>query len=441
MPAAVIKVSDVVDRQPIGSFQLKVFLLCAAILFVEGFDTQAIAYVSPALSKDWGLQRGVLGPVFSAGLFGLLCGSLLVAPLADRIGRRKIIIWSVLLFGSLTLVTAAVTNLTELISMRFITGLGLGGAMANAVALAAEYSPAQRRASIVMAVFTGFPTGSAIGGFVAALMIPTLGWEAVFICGGGLTLALWLVLLLRLPESICFLALTRDRAPQVARLLQRIDRSLDADQAIHFTMDETRATGVTVRHLFSKGWKRITPLLWVIFFMSLLNVYLLASWLPTMIHSRGISVEYAVIATALLQVGGIAGALVLSVFTGRFGAHRIMPCAYLAAAGCIASISLTGSSVGLTMLAVFCAGFTVIGCQNCNNGLASVIYPTSFRATGIGWANGIGRAGSISGPMIAGFMLAGNANLSTIYLTGAAAALCAAIASLAIGKRAMQEFG
>ncbi len=435
MPATVIKVSDVVDRQSIGGFRLKVFLLCAATLFIEGFDTQAIAFVSPALSKAWDLPKGALGPVFSAGLFGLLCGSLLVAPLADRLGRRKVILYSALLFGILTLATTAASNLGELIAMRFVTGLGLGGAMANAVALTAEYSPKHRRASIVMAVFTGFPAGSAVGGFIAAHLIPSLGWEAVFVCAGSLTLGLWLLLLLRLPESVCFLALRRDHAPQVARLMAKIDPSLDQAAPLDFVVDEPGAVGITVQHLFRGAWSRLTPLLWVIYFMSLLNLYLLASWLPTMVHSRGISVEYSVIATALLQVGGIAGAVILSLLTGRFGARRIMPLAYLAAALCIGSISFTGSSVGLTMLAVFWAGFTVIGCQNCNNGLASIIYPTAFRATGVGWANGIGRAGSITGPLIAGFMLTRDAELSTIYMTGSAAAVVAAIAALAIGRQ------
>ncbi len=426
MSAKIVKVSEVVDCQAIGGFQYFVFLLGAATLFVEGTDMQAIAYVSPTLSKEWGLPRGTLGPVFSAALFGLMIGAFLISPLADRLGRRRIILWSVFLFGALTLLTAMAQSLPSLLVMRFLTGLGLGGAMPNVVALAAEYSPDRKRASIVMFVFTGFPIGAAVGGFIAAKLIPSYGWQSVFIFGGILTLLLWLILILKLPESIHFLALMGGKDKRVPRLISKIDRRIDPTEPVQVVTDEKVVTGITVRHLFQDGRGPVTALLWIVYFMSLLNLYLLASWLPTTINSRGISVEHAVIATSLLHAGGIVGAVVLGLLTARFGTSRVMPASYLLAATCIASITLTGTSVTLTMLAVFCAGFAVIGCQNCNNGFASTLYPTGIRATGVGWANGVGRVGSITGPSIAGVMLSMDVDIASIFITGSAAALCAA---------------
>src|SRR5438445_12593907 len=143
--ASPIDVADFIDRQPVGGFQIRLLLTCAAVLFLDGFDTQAIGYVAPALAKEWGLTKGALGPVFSAGLFGLMIGALIFGPLADRVGRKKIIVLSTLAFGIGALVTSTVQDVNALLAIRFLTGLGLGGAMPNAIALTSEYSPHRRR--------------------------------------------------------------------------------------------------------------------------------------------------------------------------------------------------------------------------------------------------------------------------------------------------------
>src|ERR1700710_3074769 len=201
-------VADFIDQQPIGGFQIKLLLTCAAVLFLDGFDTQGIGYVAPALAKEWGLSKGALGPVFSAGLFGLMIGALAFGPLADRIGRKKIIVLSTLAFGIGALITAFVQDVNTLLAIRFLTGLGLGGAMPNAIATTAEFSPHRRRATMVMAMFCWFSVGAALGGFLAAGLIPYFGWRSVFIVGGAAPLLLAPFLALKLPESVRFLALT-----------------------------------------------------------------------------------------------------------------------------------------------------------------------------------------------------------------------------------------
>ena len=194
------------------------------MLFLDGFDTQAIGYVAPALAKEWGLTKAALGPVFSAGLFGLMIGALLFGPLADRIGRKKIIIFSTLAFGIGTLATAFVHDVNALLAIRFLTGLGLGGAMPNAVAMTSEFNPRRRRATMVMIMFCGFSVGAALGGFLAAALIPHFGWRSVFVVGGVVPLLLAPILALRLPESVRFLVLTGRAPGRVAELLEH-DRS------------------------------------------------------------------------------------------------------------------------------------------------------------------------------------------------------------------------
>src|SRR6185312_11096600 len=185
-----LDVVEFIDRQPVGGYQIRLLLTCAAVLFLDGFDTQAIGYVAPVLAREWGLSKAALGPVFSAGLFGLMIGALLFGPLADRVGRKKIIIFSTLAFGIGTLITALVNDVNTLLAIRFLTGLGLGGAMPNTVALTSEFGPHRRRATMVMVMFVGFSIGAALGGLLAAALIPQLGWRSVFVVGGALPLIL-----------------------------------------------------------------------------------------------------------------------------------------------------------------------------------------------------------------------------------------------------------
>src|ERR1700710_2566711 len=277
-------VADFIDQQPVGAFQIKLLASCAAVLFLDGFDTQAIGFAAPALAKEWGLTKGALGPVFSAGLFGLMIGALLFGPLADRIGRKKIIIFSTLAFGLGALATAFVQDVNSLIAIRFLTGLGLGGAMPNTIAMTSEFSPHRRRAAMVMIMFCGFSLGAAVGGLLAAALIPHFGWRSVFAVGGVAPLLLVPILALRLPESVRFLALTGQAPARVAELLGQIDRNAGFTSATKFVVHEPHLAGMPVLHLFREGRTLPTLLLWVVFFMSLLDLYFLSNWLPTVLH-------------------------------------------------------------------------------------------------------------------------------------------------------------
>src|SRR5579872_3543716 len=263
--ASTLDVAAFIDAQPVGGFQFKLLLTCASVLFLDGFDTTAIGYVAPALAKEWNLGKGALGPVFSAGLFGLMIGALVFGPLADRIGRKKIIIFSTLAFGIGTLVTAFAGDLNVLFAIRLATGLGLGGAMPNTVALTSDFSPHRRRATMVMVMFVGFSIGAALGGLLAAALIPHFGWRSVFVVGGLAPLVLAPVLALRLPESVRFLALTGRANARVAELLSRINAKATLADSTRFVVDEPAMKGIPVQHLFTDGRTLATLLLWVVF--------------------------------------------------------------------------------------------------------------------------------------------------------------------------------
>ena len=428
-----VDVVEFIDQQPVGGFQIRLLATCAAVLFLDGFDTQAIGYVAPALAREWGLTKGALGPVFSAGLFGLMIGALLFGPLADRIGRRKIIVFSTVAFGLGSLATAFIPDVNSLLAIRFLTGLGLGGAMPNAIAMTSEFSPRRRRATMVMIMFCGFSVGAALGGLLAAALIPDFGWRSVFIVGGAAPLLLAPILALRLPESVRFLVLTGHAQQRVAVLLKRINSKAAFAPATRFVVHEPELTGMPVLHLFRSGRTLVTLLLWVVFFMSLLDLYFLAYWLPTVLNDLGASVSGAALIGSMLQVGGVVATFVLGSIIDRFS-FRALTLVYFIAVFAVGAIGQFGHSAVLVTIAVFAAGFCIIGGQIAANALAAAFYPTAIRATGVGWALGIGRVGSIVGPLVGGALLAMKWSAAEVFMTAAVAALCAAVAAFCLSR-------
>src|SRR6202166_1121750 len=354
-----IDVAEFIDRQPVGGFQLKLLLTCAAVLFLDGFDTQAIGYVAPAVAREWGLTKGALGPVFSAGLFGLMIGALLFGPLADRIGRKKIIVFSTLAFGIGAIVTAFVQDVNTLLAIRFLTGLGLGGALPNTIAMTSEFSPHRRRATMVMIMFCGFSIGAALGGFLAAALIPQFGWRSVFVVGGVAPLLLVPILARRLPESVRFLALTGRANERVAQLLGFISPKASFAPATQFVVHEPGLAGIPVLHLFMSRRTPVTLLLWVVFFMSLLDLYFLSNWLPTVLNDLGASVSSAAAIGSILQVGGVVSTFVLGSIIDRFS-FRALALVYFAAVFAVGAIGQLGHSVVFVTMAIFAAGFCIV---------------------------------------------------------------------------------
>jgi MFS transporter, AAHS family, 4-hydroxybenzoate transporter len=430
-----VDVAAFIDAQPVGAFQVKLLLICATVLFLDGFDTTAIGYVAPALVKEWNIGKAALGVVGSAGLVGLMIGALLFGPLADRIGRKKVIIFSTLAFGIGTLITSLVNDVNTLLAIRFLTGLGLGGAMPNTIALTSEFSPHRRRATMVMVMFVGFSIGAVAAGFMAAALIPQFGWRSVFVVGGAAPLVLAPLLALRLPESVRFLALTGRADRGVAQLLALINAKAVFAPAARFVVNEPELKGIPVQHLFRGGRTLATLLLWVVFFMSLLDIYFLSNWLPTVLNDLGASISEAAVIGSMLQVGGVVGTFALGSVIDRFS-FRALALVYFIAVFAVGAIGQLGHSAGLVTVAIFIAGFCIVGGQIAANALAAGYYPTSVRATGVGWALGVGRVGSIVGPLVGGVLLSQKWSAGEVFMTAALAALCAALAAFSLGRLA-----
>jgi len=380
---------------------IRVPILCALVAMLDGFDTQAISYVAPSIAEAWKLDVAALGPVFALGLLGLTIGAFTLSPLADRYGRRTVILISVLTFAVFALLTSRAQSLGELAVYRLLTGIGLGGAMPNIIALTDEHAPAHRRATLVTAMFCGFPLGATLGGFLSAPLIQSYGWQSVFVIGGLMPLALMPALLL-LPESM------RQASDGTARR-QRFP----------------------VLELFAEGRARRTSLVWVAFFMNLLVMYFLTNWLPSLLRLSGMPLSTAIWSTALLNLGGAAGGLVLGQLVDRFNPYVVLGAAYAGAAVCIVAIAGSGAGPALLVFALL-AGFGISGAQIGLNAVTAASYPTAIRATGIGWALGVGRVGSIVGPTAGGILLGAGWTTQSLLFAAVAPALIASAAVFAL---------
>ena len=399
-----MKVAEIIDRHPLSGLQIRVLVLCFFVVLVDGYDLAAIGYVAPALHQAWGLTPAQLAPAFGAGLFGLLIGSLLFGPLADRRGRKPVLMLSMAVFAVGTLACAFSTSIEMLIALRFVTGLGLGGAAPTCITLAAEVSPARRRVLLVTLSASGFTLGLALGGELAAQIIPAFGWRGVLAAGALAPLLLVPVLAMWLPESPRFLAERHERAA---------------------------ASPVT--QLFAGGLAARTLLLWLTFFASLFMFYLLMSWLPTVMTRSGRSIAEAARIGAMVPLGGTVGAILLALVVDREGSPRVLVAAYALSALALVAVGQTMGDPVWLAVAVFLAGFGIAGAQNGINLVAATMYPTEARTTGVSWASAAGRVGSIAGSMIGAPLMAAASGPRALFAWMALPALVAAAALAMLG--------
>jgi AAHS family 4-hydroxybenzoate transporter-like MFS transporter len=427
MATSKINVADVVDSSGIGAFQVGIGVLCGMCLMIDGFDVQAMGYAAPALIRDWQIAGSSLGPVFSAALLGILFGSLVFSTVADKIGRRPMLITATFFFSVLTFLTSQTNSINQLLLVRFIAGVGLGGIMPNALALMGEYTPTRSRVASMVLIGNGFNLGAALGGFMAAWLIPNFGWRSVFYFGGAVPLVIAVLMVFFLPESLQLMVLRGDSSRKIAKALNRANPGANADENAEYVVREENKGGVPVVHLFSSGRGVVTVLLWVVFFLNLLNLYLLSSWLPTLVSALGYNTRTAVLVGTMLQAGGTIGGFVLAVAVARLGLIPLLTAGFAVAAVCIALIGQVGASVGLMFVVVFIAGWGILGGQNSLNALAGSYYPTYLRSTGMGWCLGIGRTGAIVGPLFAGELIRRNLPQSQLFLAAASLAALATV--------------
>jgi AAHS family 4-hydroxybenzoate transporter-like MFS transporter len=425
-----------VSQSKLGPLELTVTVLCGLVAMLDGFDTQAIAYVAPRIAENWGLAPSAFGPIFSIGLFGLTLGAFILSPLADRYGRKAIILLSTAIFGAFALLTAATTSIDQLLILRLLTGVGLGAAMPNIIALTSEYAPARLRATLVTVMFCGFPLGSTLGGVVAGPLIKAFDWHGVFVVGGLLPILLLPLLVFVLPESARFLVARNSPESRIAPIVRRLGLNVStAEFILQMRVEQSVADlkGRTRGQLFEGRRLPATLLLWVAFFMNLLVMYFLVNWLPTLLKQAGLPLGTAILSTAVLNLGGVVGGLALGRLIDRFGPYRVLTLSFVFSASFVAVIAYGGTVTTLLLVGAGLAGFGVVGAQIGCNALAASLYPTAIRATGVGWALGAGRIGAIVGPLVGGYLLSLHWSPRDIILTAVGPALLAASAIFALG--------
>jgi len=399
-----VDVAHLIETQKANAYRISILVWACMVMAIEGYDMQVVGFAAPAIIKIWKVNKGLFGPVFGFGLFGYMLGATVLSNLADRVGRKKLIVGGGLLFGAFTFAAAYSTSVTELLVLRFIAGLGLGCSIPSAIALSAEYAPSRSRATAISLIFLGYNIGSAAGGFIAAKTIPAFGWPSVFYIGGIAPIALSLVLIFVLPESVRFLALKPDRQSQVAKILSKLAPGQHFGADTQFFLREENQRGLPVLHLFTEGRAMMTSLLWLAFVSSLLGHAFLTNWLPTILEGSGKSLAHADIAGGLLQAGGGVGCLLVGWLLDRWGITSIAM-AFAITAPLVVLFGVVGGSNFLLWTLVFFTGISLLGGQVGLNAISGSIYPTYIRSTGAGWAFGVGRIGSILGPVIGGLLI------------------------------------
>ena len=330
---AKVDVAAVINDSEISRFQYLIFTICVMIMMCDGFDTQALAYVAPSIASEWKLSPGVFGPIFAAVLLGSMVGAFTFGYLADRFGRKRTLVLCMIVFGALNIGSAYAASIESFTLLRFLCGIGLGGAIPNVMALASEYAPARKRATSVAIAWCGFSLGAVLGGLISVPLISHFGWKSVFIFGGILPLCLVPIVVFALPESIKFLILVRGKSAEVISVLRKIAPGRHFDDSSAFVLDEPRPGRGSLSALFRDGLAIGSVFLCLAFFMSLMLVYLFINWIPLLLREAGLPLQDALMGTIIFNLSGIAGSLVCTQlidrkivrapFTGRLGIRAV----------------------------------------------------------------------------------------------------------------------
>jgi MFS transporter, AAHS family, 4-hydroxybenzoate transporter len=427
--AALSAAEAALENQRIGGLQIRVAALCTLVQICDGYDLNAIAWAAPSLIGAWHLPPAAFATAFTCSSIGIMVGALSAGPIGDRFGRRPLLLVSLTIFGLASLLSAVAGSLGALSLLRFFTGLGIGGGFSGAAALTGDYAPHRLRATMIMVTFTGAPLGGFIGGQVVALLLPHFGWPMIFVLGGVFPLLLVPALALWLPESPRFLAAKETLSARHAAVLQRLDIAPARDGGI----DVAQAN--PVRMLFSQGYALQTLLLWIIFFCSLMNLFLFAYWMPTVLNLIGLSPAQAVFASSLRDFGAIFAVVYLGLAIDRIGPERALALHYAAGAAFIAVIALVALPYLVLLAMTFLAGMAIIGSQTGANGTCGKLYPARMRTSGLGWALGIGRLGGIAAPLLGGYLLSLGLAPTRIFLSACLFALIAAAATALLAYR------
>ena len=430
-----IGIETILDAQPISIRQMLIVALCFAVAAFDGLDLAIVGFLAPAIRAEWHIQPSDLALLFSGGLIGLAVGAFIAGPAADTLGRKTVLVAAVTLFGGMCVASAFARAFPELYMFRILTGIGLGAAAPNAITLTSEYCPARRRAFLVNAMFCGFTLGSAAGGtLVVPLIFPHGGWRGVFLFVGILPLLLAPVLATILPESLQYLLLRRAKPTSIASIFRNVFPKLDPAGHTIVARRTIKKAATPVRLLFAGAFKAYTFLLWTTYFLNLYVVYLISNWLPTVIADRGMPLSTASMVVGAFQIGGTLGALILGYFMDCREPEIVLTGAYLLGAIFIALLGfIIASPIGLA-ISIFLAGACVSGSMTGVNALASGLYPTESRATGVSWCMGVGRFGALAGSIAGAWLFSRWLNPQIAFVLTALLVLATAAAIAILGR-------
>ncbi len=440
MPVAesAIDLTALIDRRKLGWFHIRLILLCALCCFGSGFYAVALGFVAPVVSAALALNAGALGPAFAASGLGSICGSFGCTPLADRIGRKPVIVGGMLLATPFIFLMGRATSVPELMWLQFFGGFGLMGIVPIILALAGEFMPKHSRITLTMLVWIGFNLGSICAGFVAISIAAGSDWQAMFFLSSAMPLIIAPLAAWALPKSLDFLAERHASARRIAAVLVRFAPEIAVPTGSRFFLDEKEERGFPVSLLFHQGRTRLTLLLWVMFFTNIAALVFLNSWLSTILVGMGMQARLAFVAVSIMNAGGIIGGIAISKLCDRFDKNRfyIMAAGFLSGGAFMAGIAIAGNHELTAFAAAFIVGFFTLGTQNTANAVAATIYPTAMRSTGAGWAIGIGNSAMIVSPLLGGFLLSQGWSAAAVLSTMALSTVFAATGAALIGHLA-----
>ncbi len=430
----------VINGAKVSALQITVGVLGAAILLVDGFNTQVIGYIAPQIAKSMHLSRDVLAWVLSADKVGLLIGYLFVAPLSGYYGHKRVSIGCILFFGLLAWLTTISGSATELFVFRLLTGIGLGGALPSGVALTGEYFPKNRRSTSITFIYCGLSFGQLSAGEVSNAVLQPFGWQGALWAGGGLALLLAMILAVFMPESLEYLVNRGGRTRDAARILNRIDPRLRISDQARLVAGERKSDRLTIwqllPQLFWAGRSFGTLVIWFALGMNLTVNTSLQVWLTKILVDTGFPQHTAIIATEASFLAGIIGAFIIGPLMDRFGPYRVITGLFLTGGlfSVLLGLSLSWTAAALIAASSFGSGFCTSGVQKGGNALCVYFYPTALRSTGLGWGLGIGRIGAIVGPLAVGYLLTAGWSSAAVFAVTALPMLLGAGAVTAMGR-------
>ncbi|GAC18705.1 MFS transporter [Paraglaciecola arctica] len=415
----------ILDKGRLSATQIRVVFISFLLMILDGFDITSMSFTAQRISTELNIDATNLGVIFSVTLAGMMLGAMFIAPIADKIGRRKMLIISVLVIGISMTLTGFVSTLWELIILRTITGLGVGSMLANITALTTEYTPTKYRSFGVAIVASGFPLGATLGGIIVVPTLPVYGWEGVFIGLGIITSIMTVVVYFLVPESLQFLrTIGTDNALLKTNALLR---KMNKQQVSSFPVKSTNILPkASVMSLLAPPLRAKTIRLWLTFLLVFVSMYFLMSWLPKLVINSGLSESSGVLSAVALNGGGVVGTLLLGWFAANFGLTKLVGIFLTVAGSLLLLFGVLFEYLNLFLL-LFVIGFFLQGAYVGLYSTSAKLYPTEVRATGIGWALGLGRFGAVIGPYVGGVFIASGFSMQLNFLIFSVPLLIAAI--------------